>query len=208
MTLGTTIGIGANVIIVLFIGLYLASDPDVYARGVVRLVPIPNRKRAREVLGVLGHTLRRWLVGKVLGMAVIGGLTTGALWALGVPLALTLGLLAGILNFIPYLGPLLAFIPAILLALTDSTVTAAWVLGLYAIVQFLESYVLTPLVDRRSVALPPALTIVAQVTLGALAGVLGLLLASPLLAVVLVLVRMLYVEGMLGDTQPQETEPS
>ncbi len=123
-TLGTTIGLVANLVIVVFVALYVAADPGVYTRGVVRLVPRAGRDRAREVLGVLGHTLRRWLVGKLLAMVVIGVFTGGGLWLIGVPLALMLGVLAGLLNFVPYLGPVLAFLPAALLALTTSPVTA------------------------------------------------------------------------------------
>ena len=198
-TLGTTIGAVANVVIVAFVALYLAADPGLYVRGVVRLVPVARRDRAREMLRVLGHTLRRWLAGKLVAMAVIGVLTGAGLWIIGVPLALTLGLLAAMLNFVPYLGPLLSFIPAVLLALMESPAMAAWVLGLYLVVQFVESYVLTPLIDQRSVALPPALTIVAQVMLGTLLGALGLVLASPLMAATLVVVQMLYIEEALGD---------
>ncbi|MGH7313441.1 MAG: AI-2E family transporter [Candidatus Rokuibacteriota bacterium] len=198
-TLGVTVGVLTNMVIVLFIGLYLAVDPRPYTRGLLRLVPPTGRDRGAEVLAALARTLRRWLVGKVIAMAIIGTLTTAGLAVIGVPLALTLGLLAGLLSFIPYLGPIISFVPALLLALTDSWVVVAWVAGLYVLVQALESYLITPLVEREAVSLPPALTISAQVLLGVTAGWLGIVLASPLTAVAIVLVRMLYVEDVLGD---------
>lgn len=198
-TLGATIGVVANVVIVLFITLYVAIDPTVYERGFLRLVPPGGRPRARQVLHALGTALRRWFIGRLLGMAIIGVLTGLGLWLIGVPLALMLGLLAGLLNFVPYIGPIIAFVPAALLALMQSQAALVWVFGLYVAIQTLESYLVTPLVAQRSVSLPPALTIIAQVLLGILLGWLGLLLATPLTAAVLVLVKMLYIEDILGD---------
>jgi predicted PurR-regulated permease PerM len=200
-TLGATLGLVVNVVIVSFVGLYVAADPELYSRGLLRLVPIGRRARTRDVLATLRHTLQWWLIGKLVVMTLVGTLTGFGLWALGLPLALTLGLLAGLLDFIPYFGPVLAFVPAILLALTQSLTLTLWVVGLYIVVQALESYVLTPLVQQRAVALAPALTIISQIVLTVLFGPLGLLLATPLTAAGLVLVRMLYVEDALGDTE-------
>lgn len=118
------------------------------------------------------------------------------------PLALTLGILTGVLNFIPNFGPLIAGVPAVLIALLVSPQTALYTLLLYAVLQALDGYVFTPLVDRRSVELPPVLTISAQVLLGVLVGIVGVMLASPLTAALIVIVRMLYVEDALGD-EPQ-----
>jgi predicted PurR-regulated permease PerM len=198
-TLGTTLGLLATVVIVVALGIYLAVDADVYARGVLHLLPKARRRRGEEVLAALQFTLQWWLIGKVVVMAVVGVLTGVGLWLIGLPLALTLGLMAGLLDFIPYVGPVLAFGPAILLALTQDATLALWVGALYLVVQSLESYVLTPVVQWRAVSLPPALTIVSQVVLTVLFGVQGLLLATPLTAAGLVLVKMLYVEDALGD---------
>lgn len=198
-TLGTTLGALTNLVIVLFVGLYLAAESDLYAHGILRLVPPGRRRRAAEVLGALRHTLQWWLIGKVVVMALVGVVTFVGLWLLGVPLALTLGLLAGLFDFIPYVGPVLGFVPAILLALTQDTTLALWVGGLYLLVQSVESYVFTPLVQRRAVTLAPALTITCQVVLAVLFGPLGLLLATPLTAVAVVLVKLIYVEDVLGD---------
>ena len=188
-----------NVVVVLIVGLYLAAAPDTYTNGLVRLVPQSKRERAREVLGVLGYTLRWWLIGRFTVMAANGVLTGVALWMLGIPLAFTLGLLTGILNFIPNIGPILAAIPAVLLGLTVGSNKALYVVLLYVVIQNLEGFVLTPLVQQRTVALPPAVIILSQVLLGVLMGSLGVLLATPLAASVLVLVKLLYIEDVLGD---------
>jgi predicted PurR-regulated permease PerM len=195
----TTAGAVAGVVIVLFLGLYLAIEPRLYIRGLLSLLPPSRRNRGREVLSALGHTLQWWLLSKLLAMVVIGVLTTVGLSLLGVPLALALGLIAALLSFIPNLGPTLATVPTVLLALQEGPVRAAQVLGLYLAIQAVESYMLTPYIERKTVALPPALTLIIQVALGVLVGSLGLILAAPLVAAGLVLVRMLYIEDVLGD---------
>jgi predicted PurR-regulated permease PerM len=197
------LGMLGSVIVFLFLGLYLAIDPGVYRRGLLRLVPLPKRPHVQDILDEIGHMLERWLVGRMFSMLVVGGITTLGLWLLNVPLALVLGLLAALGELVPNLGPLLAFIPAILLAFTDSTTRALGVVGLYLAVQGFESYVLTPLVEKRAVSLPPVLTMTAQVLLGLLAGGLGLVLAAPLTATAMVLVQRLYVEDVLHDAMEE-----
>ncbi|MGH6611543.1 MAG: AI-2E family transporter, partial [Burkholderiaceae bacterium] len=194
-----------NVLIIIFVGLYLAAEPRLYTNGLVRLVPIRHRPRAQEFLSALGHTLRWWLVGRLSLMLLNGVLTALALWLLGVPLALTLGILAGLLNFIPNIGPVIAGVPAVLIALMQSPQQALYVFILYVALQSVDGYVLTPLVQRRTIELPPVLTITAQVLLGVLLGTLGVLLATPLTAAALVLVKMLYVEDTLGDSETTST---
>lgn len=191
-TLGWVVGGTANVAVVLFIGLYVAAAPGVYRRGLLRLVPARARPRTHAVLDDLGSTLQRWLLGKVVGMVIIGVLTSIGLSLVGVPLALALGVLAGVLNFVPYLGPVLSFVPAALLAVTQSPSMLAWVLALYVVIQGLESYVVTPLVQQEAVALPPALILTAQVLFGVTVGWLGLLLATPLTAGIVVVLRHVY----------------
>jgi predicted PurR-regulated permease PerM len=192
-----------SVFIFLFLGVYLAVDPGVYRRGLLRLVPLHKRHHVQDILDEIGHMLGRWLVGRMFSMLVVGGITTLGLWLLHVPLPLALGLIAALGELIPNLGPLLAFIPAILLAFTDSTTRGLAVFGLFLVVQGCESYVLTPLVEKRAVSLPPALTITAQVLLGLLAGGLGLVLAAPLTATAMVLVQRLYVEDVLHDSMQE-----
>lgn len=187
-------------VIVLFLGLYLALEPKLYIGGLVRLVPKPQRERAREVLAILYDTLKWWLVARFISMAAIGVLTWIGLAALGIPLAFVLAVLAAVLTFIPYVGPVLSALPPALLALADDPMKAVWVLVLFVGIQIVESYLVTPLIERKAVRLPPALTIPLQVLITLLAGTLGLLLASPLVAVAMVLVQTLYVEDTLGDT--------
>lgn len=190
----SVLGALADVVIVLVVGLYLAAAPGTYVEGLVRLVPLDHRQRFRAVLGATGHTLRRWLIGRLVGMLVIGVATTAGLWLLGVPLALALGVLAALLTFIPTVGPALALVPAVLLALLQGPAQALSVLTLYLGIQPVESYALTPLVQQHTVSLPPVLTIVSLALFGVLFGTLGLALAAALVAV-----RMLYVESVLGD---------
>lgn len=202
----TTAGAVANFFIVLLVAVYLASEPQTYVNGFVKLFPIERRGRVREILCETGDTLGWWLIGKFGSMLTIGVLTWIGLYILGVPLSLTLGLIAGLLSFIPNFGPILSAIPAILLAFIESPIRALYVLILYIVVQIIESNLITPLIERRTVELPPALTIVFQLGLGVLVGALGLILATPLLAVIMVLVQMVYIEDVLGDKDTEINE--
>jgi len=195
----STVGAVGNFFIVILLAIYLASEPRFYIRGLIKLFPKPKRHRATQVVGAVGETLRWWLIGKVASMIFIGLLTWIGLSIIGVPLALTLGLLAGLLSFIPNFGPIISAVPALLLAFIASPITAVYVLGLYIGVQLIESNVVTPLIERETVELPPALTIVSQLALAVLVGGLGLVLATPLLAVIMVIVQMVYIEDVLGD---------
>lgn len=195
----STASVAVNILIVGIIGIYLASQPSLYSRGLKHLLPLNYRERAGEVLGVIDESLRRWLVGRFVLMVINGALTAIGLKLLGIPLALTLGLLAGLLNFVPNFGPWIAAIPAVLIAFLQGPQQALYVAVLYLVLQSVDGYLLTPLVDRRSVELPPVLTITAQVILGLAFGFIGILLASPLTAVALILIKMLYIEDLLGD---------
>ncbi len=188
-----------GIIVIFFVGLYFAFEPTLYRDGLVQLVPWRNRGRARELLAALGHTLRRWLMGRFVAMIAIGVMAIAGLSFIGIPLAFILGLLAGLLDFIPFIGPLLAIVPAMLLAVTDGTQQLLYVAVLFLLIQVIEGYFLTPLVERKSVSLPFALTIIAQVFFGLLAGTLGVAVASPLAAATMIAVKMLYVEDILGD---------
>jgi predicted PurR-regulated permease PerM len=202
--LTSTVGAMINILIVLLVGLYLAFDPCPYVNGAIRLFPKKHRERAREVLASLRDVLFHWMQGQVVGMTVVGVLVAGGLWALGIPLAGTLGLIAGLFEFVPNIGPILSGVPAALLALTVSPTHVIYVIALYVVVQTLESYLLMPLVMRRAVSLPPALTIVAQLIGTLTAGWLGLLLATPLVATLVVLVQKVYLESVLGEEDAAE----
>ncbi len=194
-----TIGAVGNFFLVILLAIYLASEPKFYALGFTKLFPIDSRSRVMEVLMGISDTLRWWLVGKAGSMIFIGLLTWIGLSIIGVPLALTLGLIAGLLSFIPNFGPILSAIPAILLAFIESPITALYVAGLYIGIQLIESNIVTPIIERETVELPPALTVVFQIALSIILGGLGLVLATPLLAVVMVLIQKVYIEEVLGD---------
>ena len=202
------LGALGNVLIITCVGIYFAAQPWVYIEGLVTLVPKRKRPRARAVLNEIGRTLAKWLVGKSISMVVVGTLTAVGLSILGVPLALILGIIAGLLDFIPYLGPLMAGVPAVLIAFSDSPQLALYTLGLFGIVQLIEGYLLQPLIEQKTVSLPPALTIIMQVLFGALFGLAGVALATPLTAVLAVLVTMLYVQDVLKDKVMTPVEKS
>jgi predicted PurR-regulated permease PerM len=195
----STFGALGNLLIFLAIGIFLAISPRIYINGLIRLIPISKRSRAREVLQAVGSGLESWLLAKIAAMFVVGVLTAVGLWLIGVELALLLGILAAILTFIPNLGPILALIPAALLALMQGPDKLIYVVALYMGVQAFESYVLTPLLQQHMVDLPPALIISMQILLGVLVGGLGLILATPLTAAAMVMVKMVYIEDTLGD---------
>ena len=198
-TFSTLFNLLTNAVFVLFIGLFTAADPGGYRDGLVGLVPPGARARAREVLSQVWRALRGWLLSKLLAMVLVGLLTGVGLAVLGMPFALTLGLLAGLFELIPFVGPVLAAVPALLVALTQSPWQILYVALLFLIVQQLEGNFITPLVYKRTVALPPVLTLAAVLVMGTLFGLLGLFVATPLLAAALVLVRTLYQQDMLGD---------
>lgn len=202
----TTIGALTNIALMLLLALYLASEPKNYIRGFTKIFPPDNRKRVREILYEIGETLSWWLIGKGASMLFIGVLTWIGLYFIGVPLALTLGLIAGLFSFVPNFGPILSAVPAILLAFIDSPTSALYVLILFIVVQLIESNLLTPMIERRTVELPPVLTIASQLALTIMVGAVGLILATPILAVVMVLVQTLYIEDVLGDRDIETKE--
>jgi predicted PurR-regulated permease PerM len=199
----STVGAVVNFVIVLVVALYLAADPEPYVEGMVRLFPRRRRERARAVFEAIGDTLFHWIQGQLISMTIVGLTVAAGLALLGVPLAGTLGLIAGLFEFVPNIGPVLAGVPAALLAITVSPSHVIYVIALYIVVQTAESYLLTPYVMRRVVALPPALTIVAQLVITLLGGWVGLLLATPLTAVTLVAVQKVYLEDILGEEDAQ-----
>lgn len=188
-------------VVAIFIGIFLAINPAIYVRGTVRLIPKERRARGVEILEATESTLRWWLIGRIIAMAFVGVATALTLWLLGVPLALTLGLIAAVLDFIPNVGPILAAVPALIIAFGEGPSTALYVLIAYFVIQQLESYVVTPIVQQKVVSLPPAFTVFIQLLFVVLAGPLGLLLATPLAAAGLVIVRGLYVQDVLGDKE-------
>lgn len=205
--LAMSIGNGvADTVLVLVGGVYLAAQPDLYRRGLVKLVPERGRGLAGRALDDSGEALKRWLLGRLAAMAVVGLLTGFGLWLIGVPSALTLGLLAALLDFVPFIGPIVAAVPGVLLALAQGPETALWTAGLYLLVQQVEGNVIDPMVQQRAVSLPPALLIFSLVAGGLLFGIIGILFAAPLTVVLFVLVKRLYVREALGTETRLPTE--
>ena len=198
-----SIGSGlADLLVVIFAGIYLATQPNFYRMGAIKLVPPTRRKIAAEAMLESERALRLWLKGQALAMVVVGLLTGIGLWALDMPSALALGLLAGLLEFIPFAGPIIAAIPAILIALAVSPELASWVTLLYVAIQQFEGNLLTPLVQQYAVDLPGAVLLFSLIGFGSLFGTLGVILAAPLAVVMMVLVKRLYVIETLDTPTP------
>lgn len=195
----TTIAAVTGLILVVFLTIFFASDPDVYTRGVLHLVPHRHRARAAEVLTTMGRSLRAWLAARSIAMVTIGIVVTGVMAVLGVRAAVALGVIAGLLEFVPVFGPIIGAIPAIALGFVDSPQKALAVLIAFIVIQQLEGNVLIPLLLQKAVEVPPALSLVGIASLGMVLGILGVVIAEPIVAVSLVAVKMLYVEPTLED---------
>lgn len=195
----TVFGVLTNLIVIVIIGLFLAANPALYRRGLVKLVPVNHRPRAEETLSTVGYALRWWLLGQLASMLMLGVSTSLALLVLGVELWLGLGVLTALLTFIPFLGPIIAGVPVVLIGFAQGLQTGLLVLAVYLVLQNVEGNILTPLIQQRAIHLPPALLIGMQVLLGVLFGVAGLILAAPLTVVGMVAVNLLYIEDVLGD---------
>lgn len=195
-SIGAAIG---GLVVVIFIGIYLAAQPRLYQRGVMHLLPRRARPRAYEVMDEIGRVLRAWLLGRLVTMCLVGLAAGIGLWWLQVPLAFTLAVLTGLLEFVPYIGPILSAAAPLLIAFNLDPELAFYVGVLYVGIQTAENYLLSPLIEQRAVALPPALVVFSTLLLAALAGPLGVLLASPLTATGIVAVKLLYVEDVVEN---------
>jgi predicted PurR-regulated permease PerM len=185
----------AAAVVVIAIGFFAAYDPDLYRNAFLLLIPRPRRAKAGALLDEIGHTLQWWLIGQFVPMFVLGIGTFIGLWFLHIPLAFTLALFTAVMLFIPYAGSVAALIPATLVALMQGPYEMLWVIFLYLLVHACEGYLITPLVQRRAVRLAPALTVFLQLLMLKIAGLLGLMIATPLGAACLVAIKRLYVEN-------------
>jgi predicted PurR-regulated permease PerM len=189
----------AGVLLIVFLAIYIGAEPQTYHDGLMHLFPHRARERAGEVLTEIAIVLRKWLVTQLIAMVAIGSVTTIAMLILGVKAAFALGFIAGLLEFIPTVGPLLSAIPAIAMGFVDSPEKALSVVAAYWAIQFLENNLLIPWLMRGGMDLPPALTLVAQALMTLVFGFLGLMVAVPLTAALLVPIKMLYVQDVVGD---------
>lgn len=181
---GTAFGAVASAFLVMVIGLFIALEPRLYERGLAWLVPSRSRTQIRITLDRMAFTMRRLMAGRLIGMAAEGVLTWIALSLGGVPMALLLGILTGLLAFIPNIGAFVSGVLMVAVGFSAGVDTGLWAIGTYVVVQTFDGYVLLPMVARKTVDLPPALTLGAQILLGTLLGFMGLLLADPITAMI------------------------
>jgi len=198
----TIYGILTNLLLVLVSAIYFAVNPQLYTRGILLLIPKSKSLRVSEVVDESGRVLGHWLIGQLLVMVFVGVLVTLGLWLIGIPLALVLGVISGLLEFIPIFGPVVAAIPGILIAMTGGWAQALYAALVYLIVQEIEANVLVPLIQKVTVEVPPGLVVLALVAFGSLFGFLGILIATPMTALVMLWVKRLYIEDALGKTPP------
>ncbi|GAB3536543.1 AI-2E family transporter [Pontibacter brevis] len=203
----TALSFLADFFIVVITAVFFASDPALYTRGFAKLFPVRTRSRIMEVFGRCYQDLKMWLIGMLASMAIIGVSTAIGYTIIGLPMAYALALIAFLFAFVPNIGPYIAGVPAVLVGLLEGPDMALTVILVYGAIQLVESWIITPIIFQKTVALPPALLLFFQVLLGLLQGGLGLLMAAPVLAVLLVVIQELYVKDVL-EAEPQDASAS
>jgi predicted PurR-regulated permease PerM len=197
-------------IVVLITTVYAVARPAPLVSGFVSLFPAGQRQRVREILDEMYRTVQKWFLGQLASMTIIGLLFTVAMFVIGIPFALLLGIFSGLISFVPYVGPLISVIPPMLLALTGNPIDAVWVILAYLGIQAVEGNLVQPIVMSRAVSLHPVTLVFALLAMGTLFGFVGVFLAIPLVAALHVLLRELWIERMdqMGtDPNPPVGEP-
>jgi len=195
----STVAVLGGLVLILFVAIFVAIDAETYQDGLMHLFPHKARRRAREVLTATAAMLRRWLFTQFISMVLVGVLTAVVLLIMGIEAAVALGIIAGILEFVPIAGPIMASIPAIAMGFLDGPEKAVYVALAYVVIQQIESNLLYPLLMKKGLELPPVLTIFTQGVLATVFGFIGLLVAVPMLAAAIVPIKMLYVRDVVGD---------
>ena len=195
----STVEIVAGVLLILFLSIYFAAEPDLYRRGLLSLLPARKRPRGVIMMDRIAVVLRKWLLTQLVAMAVMCVVSTVVLLLLHVKAAFALGVLVGLFEFIPTIGPILSAMPGVAMGFLDSPEKAGYVALAYWAMQFVESHLLVPLLMKNGLRLPPALTVITQAMLAIVFGFIGLMVAVPLLATVMVVVQMLYLEKLPTD---------
>jgi predicted PurR-regulated permease PerM len=180
-------------------GIYLAAQPDIYRKGTAQLFPPKRRAMVEETLDDIGRALRLWLLGQGIQMCLIGAMSTVAVWLIGLPSPLALGAIAAVTEFIPYIGPVLAAIPAVLVAMTSGFYPALWTIVAYIIIHQIEGNVIVPMVQRRLIFVPPAVLLLSIVAITEVFGTIGFIFAAPMTVIAFVAVKKLYVRDSLGE---------
>jgi predicted PurR-regulated permease PerM len=190
-----------SVVIVLFLSLYLLAEPRMYEEGAIKLFPLWYRDRVRYIIDRIDFTLRLWLQGQLLLMMIVGILTWIGLTILGIEQAAALGVLAGLFSFVPNFGPIAALIPAIAVGFAQAPQSIGWIIVIIYGTSFLQSQVIAPLVFKESINLPPVLVLIGQIFAAVFLGFLGIMLAVPIIAILMILVQEVYIKDVLGDKQ-------
>jgi predicted PurR-regulated permease PerM len=197
--LSSTIAVVGGLFLIIVLSIYVGADPSLYRVGVMALFPPEARPRVGIVMSRVATVLRKWLVTQMIAMLVIGVVTTIALFILRVKAAVALGVIAGILEFVPTIGPILSAVPGVAMGFLDSPEKALYVAVAYLIIQQVEGHLLIPMLMKEGMDLPPALTIVTQAVMALLFGFIGLMVAVPLLAAVIVPIKVVYMQGMVPE---------
>jgi predicted PurR-regulated permease PerM len=186
-------------ILVVIAAVYLAADPKLYRRGVAKLFPIDHHERIFDAMDSTGRALRLWFWGQLVTMLIVGVMSLLAYWWIGLPSPFALALIAGVTNFIPYVGPFLGAVPAVIFALTMDVETIFLTVGAIVVIQQVEGNFLTPYIQRRAVLMPPVLVLFSIVVFGFLFGMLGVVLGVPLAVALAVLIKKLWMREVLGE---------
>ncbi len=192
----TSFGVLGNLYVIILLGIFFTASPDLYKEGLLKLFPREKKLLVQQVMERISQDLKGWLKSTVFSMVLIAILISVSLGIVGIPVALVLGLMTGLLKLVPNFGSFAAMIPGVLLALTIGTNTAILTALIYIVSQTIVSSIVTPIVQEKIIKLPPALTIISQIIMGTLSGVLGIILAVPLLVIVIILVDELYVKKL------------
>jgi len=195
----STASVVTSLLLTIIAGVFLAVNPGTYRDGLIVLFPPAQRESLRETANTTGRALKAWLMGQLVDMVVVGVMTGIGVALIGLPSPLALGLIAGLLAFVPIVGSIAGAIPGLLLAAQGGWELMAWTLLVYVIVQQVEGNLIYPFIQKRAVALPPVLTMFGILAFGTLFGLPGVLVATPLIVVVFVNVRLLYLRKTLGE---------
>jgi predicted PurR-regulated permease PerM len=205
LAVSTGLGFATALIVVLIAGIYLAAQPKLYRWGIAALFHPMKRAHVLEVIDLVERTVRRWLLGQIVLMIITGALTYVALLMIHLPSPIALALIAGIAEIVPYLGPFISAVPALMVAFTLGLWPAIWTACVYLVVHLIEGYIAAPLIERRFVTIPPALILLGLVAVELIFGTAGIVLAAPITVVVFVLVKMLYVDDPLEEEETNKT---
>jgi len=196
---GVSAGFLGAAVVALVAGIFFAAQPKLYLSGLVHLFPPRLHREVDETIATVGRTLRLWLLGQLIEMVMIGVVTTVAVWLIGLPSPFALGLIAGLAEFIPYVGPIISAVPAILVAATLGLHAVLWTIVAYTLIHQAEGHVIMPFIQRYMVVIPPAVILLSIVAIGSLFGIVAVPLASPLAVVAFAVITKLYVRDTLGE---------